>query len=111
MPDFDSRIDMDTLTLLKFKDFVPGQRGKKSVWTSRRQTEPLRYALEDANAWIIQHPNVEIINVETVVLPNMHTDREEGSVDSDLMIVGGASATWHQFFRIWYLEQKATSDS
>lgn len=108
MHNVDSHIDFDSLTLLKFKDFVPGQRGKKSVWTNRKETEPLNYALQDANEWILQHPEIEILNVETVVLPNIHSTKEEGSEDPDLLIIGGTSVAWHQFFRIWYMERKTT---
>lgn len=111
MHDFDSRVDFDSLTLLKYKDFVPEQVGPKSIWTNRREIEPLQYALQDANAWILDHPEIEILNVETVTLPNIHSKWEDGSEDPDLLVTGGASAAWNQFFRIWYMERKTTSDS
>lgn len=107
MPHLDTQVDIDSLALLKFKDFVP-QRKAPRTWKSRGEFEPLSFALQEANAWILHHPDIELLNVETVVLPNVHDKREEGSEDPDFQIIGGASINWNQFFRIWYIERKAS---
>lgn len=106
MPHFDTHTDIGTLALLKFKDFIPEQK-TPSTWKSRGQYEPLSYALQTANTWILQQPDIELLNVETVVLPNIHNIKEEGSQDPDLFIGGGMSTSWHQFFRVWYIERNS----
>lgn len=94
------------LTLLKFQDFVPKQISK-NLWTGRGEYRSLLDSLQEANQWIIQHPEINLINVETVVLPSIHSEKEEGSQDPELMVsTGGISQPWHQFIRVWYLEKK-----
>jgi hypothetical protein len=51
------------------------------------------------NAWLEQE-RVEIVNIETVVLPNLW--REEGSEDPALRTSGDFVSSWHQFIRVWY---------
>ena len=46
------------------------------------------------------HPDV--LNVETVVLPNIWSPYEEGSADVALGTSGEMPSHWHQFIRCWY---------
>jgi hypothetical protein len=106
----DDLFDLDTaasgMTLLKFKDFVPKQIGK-NIWTGRGSYRSLVDSLREANQWILRHPGVNVINVETVVLPGIHSDKEEGSEDPELLVsTGGMPQSWHQFIRVWYTERK-----
>jgi hypothetical protein len=64
-----------------------------------RDMEPLSDCLRRANDWIAD-ANPRIVNVETVVLPNMHA--EEGSEDPDISTSGEMHSSWHQFIRVWY---------
>ena len=78
-----------------FKDFAP-QVVKKSLF--KLDCESLEEALDAANAWIRDH-NIEVLNIETVVLPNMWrrggtTDTAYNSSESGLY--------WLQFLRVWY---------
>jgi hypothetical protein len=100
----DLNVELTALSVLKFQDFVPEQK-KASMWTGKRSHESLAIALKAANEWMLAHPEADILNVETVALPNIHQKYEEGSVDPDLKVVGSGFDYWHQFIRIWYLER------
>ena len=52
--------------MIAFKDFVAGVVSSSFFG---REWEPLTAALEDANRWM-EAEGVEVVNVETVVLPN-----------------------------------------
>ncbi|MEL6178693.1 MAG: hypothetical protein AAFS10_07050 [Myxococcota bacterium] len=90
--------------MLKFKDFVPnripGQGGGFFSPGQPDRHETIHEALEEANAWISSQ-NIDVINVETVVLPNIWEDHEEGSEDGSLY-TGSTFSHWHQFIRCWY---------
>jgi hypothetical protein len=81
---------------LAFKDFKPEIKEKGFFKTTY---ESLNAALQRANDWIGTE-NPEVLNVETVVLPNLH--KEEGSEDPDLYSRGDFPTSWHQFVRVWY---------
>ena len=87
--------------MIAFKDFLPKTIKPKD----RRMSvgyQSFESAVEDANAWVSAQTNVQVLNVETVVLPNIYQDREKGSTDSALRMRGERSDSWHQFVRVWY---------
>ena len=90
--------------MLTFKDFVPRQlkapRLGFSAAALEGEYETLDAALSAANEWRAQQ-QVTVVNVETVVLPNLWSSWEEGSKDPVLGSPSGAPL-WHQFIRIWY---------
>ena len=85
--------------MVAYRDFAPEvlqPRGpfKDAVY------ETFDDALAAANAWIGSR-SVRVLNVETVVLPNMWS--EEGTKDVDLEAPGGNRPShWQQFIRVWY---------
>lgn len=84
--------------MVKFKDFVPNIDKKFLV---SNDLESLSSTLERMNTWIRQNEMIEIINVETVALPNIHGSSEEGSTDPELSFQE-YKPVWYQFFRVWY---------
>ena len=64
--------------------------------------EELADALGRANAWIAQEA-VEVINVETVVLPNMRS--EDGPEDIEIRTSADISSYWNQFIRVWFRDR------
>jgi hypothetical protein len=90
--------------MLVFRDFVPRQLQAPRLGLSAKalqgEFESLESALAAANAWLAG-AGVEVVNVETVVLPNLWNNWEEGSQDP---VLGGSSGAmyWHQFIRVWY---------
>lgn len=88
---------------LRFKDFVPEQLAKAG-WFTLAQHESLEELLGQIDRWIEKNPELMIVNIETVVLPNIHHPKEEGSTDPELVAnqTDGTRVRWYQFFRVWY---------
>jgi hypothetical protein len=90
--------------MLAFKDFVPKQLKAPhfglSAEAQQGSYESLEVALAAANAWV-REENVTLVNVETVVLPNLWANWEQGSADP-VLGVGTTTPLWHQFIRVWY---------
>ena len=86
--------------MIGFKDFVPGMKDRGGLFR-RPEMEQLSESIREANEWISQN-DVEVINIETVVLPNMYCPGEEGSTDVQLSTSGDMGSSWYQFVRVWY---------
>ena len=82
--------------MFHFKDFAP-QIKKKGVFKTDFQT--FEEALAAANTWVTNN-QIDVVNIETVVLPEMW--REDGTTDTDLTTSGDMMNSWYQFIRIWY---------
>ncbi len=85
--------------MISYKDFAPKQVNR-SGFLRQAEYETFDEAVEAAGAWIEQGA-VTVINVETVVLPNIWGQFEEGTEDVALATAEGY-AVWHQFVRVWY---------
>jgi len=87
---------------IKFIDFVPEQIRPPKLFSeaSYSSLEECRIKMDE---WVRKN-DPEIIQIETVILPNIHNKREEGSDDVELKTyeLDGHSNRWHQFFRLWY---------
>jgi len=86
--------------MIKCKDFVPEIIKKGGFFTIAKAQE-FQTCLDQANEWISNH-QIEVINIETVVLPNIHDELEEGSMDTNLDTIGDTTSSWNQFIRVWY---------
>lgn len=82
------------------KDFVP-EKSKGSMFKSGKM-QTFQEVLDIANTWISENPQYEVVNVETVVLPNIHEKDEDGSTDTELWTGGESSSHWYQLVRVWY---------
>ena len=82
------------------KDFVP-QKSKGGMFKSGK-IQSFQEVLDDAGQWISDNSDVEVINIETVVLPNIHKSDEEGSMDTELWTAGESASHWYQLLRVWY---------
>jgi len=80
---------------MNFKDFFPSTT--KTGLFSKKQ-EILGETVARANAWI-SSSSVRVINVETVVFPNI--DAEQSS-KADSVTRGDFLTEWHQLIRVWY---------
>ena len=87
--------------MLKYKDFVPKQRKAPGIF-DQGDHESFDEAVVAMNEWLVQNP-VKLINLETVVLPNIWSRWEEGSRDASIG-TGDSPNRWHQFIRCWYQE-------
>lgn len=88
------------LEMIKFKDFVPELEDEGGLFR-KMAFEQFQATVERANQWIEEN-NIEVMNVETVVLPNIHSKYEEGSTDVQLKASSSAQTDWHQFIRVWH---------
>ena len=88
--------------MIKAKDFGP-EILEKSPWFSSKQdkVDDFNTLLAKANIWI-EKSEVNVMNIETVVLPNMLSQYEEGSRDTDLRTSAADVDDWYQVIRVWY---------
>ncbi len=86
--------------MLHYKDFVPKQITAPGLFKDGDH-ESFDHAVEAANQWLTE-TKVKLINLETVVLPNIWSRWEEGSGDASIGTSGDTPSRWHQFLRCWY---------
>ncbi|MFT4559657.1 MAG: hypothetical protein ACI92S_005049 [Planctomycetaceae bacterium] len=84
--------------VIAYEDFIPQQTSGPGFFTSA-EYESFDEALKAANSFVVGR-ELNVLNVETVVLPNVWN--EEGTTDASIRTSGDVSATWHQFIRVWY---------
>ena len=84
--------------MIDFYDFVP-KIMERGGFLRADCFEELSDVMKDVNFWIDAN-NIDVVNIETVVLPNMH--RESGSEDADIRVNDDFTSSWHQFIRVWY---------
>ena len=93
--------------MLHYRDFIPQrvvQQTRKLFGTdTETHYETFKDAVQAANEWLVAS-DVTLVNVETVVLPNIWEEHEEGSDDGSLY-TGGTMSHWHQFVRVWYQDE------
>ena len=80
---------------LAYKDFAPAVLDRSFLSTDY---EPLSSIVDRANQWISEQ-NVKVMNVETVVLPNLD-GQDSGS--NGIRSSGEMSSFWFQVVRVWY---------
>ena len=86
--------------MIRYQDFVP-QMTKPAAFLSPAEHESFEASLREANLWIKAN-EIRVMNVETVVLPNIWSRYEEGPGDPALGTSGESPSFWHQFVRVWY---------
>ena len=88
--------------MLTFRDFVPHQV-KRAGLVEEADYESFEAAVHAAREFLDENPKVDLVQIETVVLPNIHRAYEDGSGDPSLEVADEDQlTTWHQFVRIWY---------
>jgi hypothetical protein len=91
--------------MIACRDFAPQQVEAPNQWmeqitlAEQGKHESLQAAIAAANEWISKE-NLEVVSVETVVLPNIWERDEQGTQDVSLRL--GNWPRWHQFVRVWY---------
>ena len=79
-----------------FKDFFP-QVTRSGFLSS--EYESFQQVLDRANEWIAQS-GVQVLIVETVVLPNVSNEAE--ALQTNIRTSGEMSSYWRQFVRVWH---------
>ena len=85
--------------MIKCKDFVPEK--KKGSFFKAGSMQHFDEVLKDLNTWVDQEA-IEVVSIETVVLPNIHESDEDGSMDTELWTGGESASKWYQLVRVWY---------
>ncbi len=88
--------------MLKYRDFVPREISA-SGFLKPGEYESFDHAVDAANHWLADN-HIRLLKIETVVLPNIHSRWEDGTVDAAIRTSGDSPSQWHQFLRIWYQE-------
>jgi len=86
--------------MINFRDFTPAVTNPGGLF-KMPTLEELSAAVTRANEWVAAN-HIQVVNIETVVLPNIHFPGEEGSTDTLLHTSGDMASRWHQFIRVWY---------
>lgn len=86
--------------MVGYRDFLPREM-RPAGFFRPAEYETFPAAVAAANDWI-QRNSIQVINVETVVLPNLYNPGEEGSGDADIRTSGEMASHWYQFLRVWY---------
>lgn len=86
--------------MLRYIDFIPKQLAEPGLFAPGAH-EDFDAAVAAANAWLAEN-RVNLICIETVVLPNLWSRWEGGSKDASIQTSGENPSRWHQFLRIWY---------
>jgi hypothetical protein len=75
------------------KDFVP--KHLSTHWLKGVTADTFDSAVQAASDWITNE-NIDVINIETVVLPIVSEN------DSEISAIHGMPALSRQFIRVWY---------
>jgi NAD(P)H-nitrite reductase large subunit len=86
--------------MIQFNDFISQIKNKGGLFKSD-ELETMADVLDRVNSWQ-QDQQIDIINIETVVLPNIYKDREKGSAEMSIYQDGDSINYWNQFIRVWY---------
>ena len=86
--------------MIQHIDFAPKVTRKGGRFKAT-QIEDFNTLMAAMNEWIASN-DCEIINVETVLLPNIYDSDEEGSEDTMLGTGRESSSHWYQLIRVWY---------
>jgi hypothetical protein len=86
--------------MFAFKDFVPRMIQGEGFF-SEAEFESFESAVQAASQWA-RSKGVTVLNIETVVLPNIWDEDESGPRDPSLSASGKHHTQWHQFVRVWY---------
>ena len=87
--------------MINYRDFAPHVI-KRGLLHSDAY-ENFDAAVAAANAWIAE-AKIDMMNVETVVLPNISADKSDGTSDGRVETEEAMTSIneWYQFVRIWY---------
>lgn len=88
--------------MIAFQDFVPQPQGKRLLGMIT-DYENLQELVSRANNWI-EHHQIDVLNVETVVVTNLPKENE-ASPKIQMSSQGTATSTY-QIIRIWYRQSE-----
>ena len=89
--------------MIRYRDFAPHVIKRGLLHSDDYET--FDAAVSAANAWM-SGTSIDLVNIETVVLPNISPDRSEGTTDGRVETEEAMTSIneWYQFVRVWYRE-------
>ncbi len=88
--------------MIAFQDFVPQRQGRRLLGLLS-DYENLQELVTRVNQWI-EHHQIDVLNVETLVVTNLPKDNEE-SPRTQMDSQGTATSTY-QIVRVWYRQHE-----
>lgn len=87
--------------MISYRDFAPHAIKRGLLHSDTYQN--FDAAVTAANAWLAGSA-IDIVSIETVVLPNISADRSEGTSDGRVETEEAMTSIneWYQFLRVWY---------
>lgn len=85
---------------IAYRDFAPRELSP-AAFLRPATYEPFSQAVAAANEWIAAEA-VQVMNVETVALPNLWGPHSQGTEDPDIGARSDFPVMWNQFVRVWY---------
>ena len=86
--------------MIAYRDFAPRQLTSAGLM-KQATFESLDETLAAANAWI-QANAVDVLNVETVIMPNNYAAKRHGTAEAEMITQSDFAIAWDQFIRVWY---------
>lgn len=89
--------------MIRYRDFAPHVIKRGLLHSDDYET--FDAAVAAANAWM-SGTSIDLVNIETVVLPNISPDKSEGTTDGRVETEEAMTSIneWYQFVRVWYRE-------
>lgn len=86
------------MSAIVYRDFLPQETPRGGLFGGV-DFSSFDSCVTEMNQWLEQNP-MNVIHVETVTLPNIHSVAEDGSRDTELH--ASSHTVWYQFVRLWY---------
>jgi hypothetical protein len=87
--------------MIEFKDFVP-ELLEEAGFLGEPKFQSFQQTVDACNGWLEANPELRVVHIETVVLPNVHHRFEEGSQDVNIREDEDYTTPWNQFVRVWF---------
>ena len=88
--------------MIKYKDFSP-QVNRTGLFGNVKESDSFESVVKQVNVWINSSP-VKIVNIETVLLPNLFSKPTEIEPEKGATTVGQSHVLF-QCVRVWYEEK------
>jgi len=90
--------------MIAYRDFAPRQVTSAGL-LKQATFESLDETLAAANTWI-QANAVDVLNVETVIMPNNYSAKRHGTAEAEMITQSEFAIAWNQFIRVWYRQSQ-----
>ncbi|MEM8962485.1 MAG: hypothetical protein AAGD38_13460 [Acidobacteriota bacterium] len=86
---------------IQFVDFKAREHPRSSTSMSRSTHESVAQVVDRLNQWIREN-RVEVINIETIILPNIHNTGVNSEASRIRNYANYAWSSLHQVLRVWF---------